>query len=246
MATSMQRRTTPSTFGLFPLLTRDIDLLQSNMRRLFQGGGPSTRGDLEVDLPQALAWVPPVEIRETSDELMISAEIPGAAADEVHVTIDGDTLTIRGEKRDQRREGDENTQYYLVERSYGSFQRSFTLPSTVDPDSIEADFNNGVLNIRLRKLSSARPRGREIPISSSSDGGAQSRVGSGTAQGRGASGESQGSGERMAAQSAGGDASGTQSRSAGSTSGGGGAQAQSSGSETRGSRGSSSGRGANG
>lgn len=172
MATTMQRRTMPtSAFGLFPLLTRDIDLLQSNMRRLLQGGA-SARGDLEVDLPEALSWVPPVEISESSDKLMITAEIPGAAADEVHVTIDGDMLTIRGEKKDERREGDENTQYYLVERSYGAFQRSFTLPSTVDPDSIMADFDNGVLKIRLEKRTTARPRGREVPISSTSNGGA--------------------------------------------------------------------------
>ena len=65
MATSMQRRTMPSTFGLFPLLTRDIDLLQSSMRRMFQGNQSVGRGDLEVDLPQALAWVPPVEISST-------------------------------------------------------------------------------------------------------------------------------------------------------------------------------------
>src|SRR3979490_2976928 len=108
MATSMQRRTMPSTFGLFPLLTRDIDLLQSSMRRMFQGNQSVGRGDLEVDLPQALAWVPPVEISETPDALMITAEIPGAAADEVHVTIDGDMLTIRGEKVNERREGDDN------------------------------------------------------------------------------------------------------------------------------------------
>jgi HSP20 family protein len=217
MATGMQRRTsTPSTFGLFPFLARDIDLLQSNMRRLFQPAA-STRGELEVDLPQALAWVPPVEISEADDELRITAEIPGAAADEVHVTIDGDMLTIRGEKKDERREGDENAQYYLVERSYGTFQRSFTLPSTVDPESIQAEFNNGVLSIRLKKLTSARPRGREVPISSSSNGGTQSRVGTGSTQSRSASGESQGGGGKMAAQ---GQSSGSEGRAgAGSSSG---------------------------
>jgi len=217
MATSMQRRTTPSPFNLFPLLTRDIDLLQSNMRRLFQGGPSTGRGDLEVDLPQALAWVPPVEISETPDELMITAEIPGTAADELHVMIDGDTLTIRGDKRNERREGDENTQYYLVERSYGTFQRSFTLPSTVDPDSIQADFDNGVLSIRLKKVSGARQRGREVPISKGADGGSRGRVSSGSTQPRSASGESQGSGRASAQSSSG---SGSDTRSSGSSSGG--------------------------
>lgn len=200
MATSMQRRTTPSTFGLFPLLTRDIDLLQSNMRRLFQGGASPGRGDLEVDFPQALAWVPPVEISESPDDLMITAEIPGTSADEVHVTIDGDMLTIRGDKKNERREGDDNTQYYLVERSYGTFQRSFTLPSTVDPDSIQASFDNGVLSIRLRKVSGTRQRGREVPISSAGNGGSPTRVGSGNPQTRSSSSESPTSG-KMAPQS---------------------------------------------
>jgi HSP20 family protein len=156
MATStrMQRRT-PSPFGLFPLLTRDIDLLQANMRRILQNQPGSS--ETTSTTAQALAWTPAVEISEAPDELVITAELPGIDADEVHVMIDGDMLTIRGEKKSERREGDD-TQYYLVERSYGMFQRSFTLPSTVDPESIVAE----------------RSRGREIPISATGDGRTQS------------------------------------------------------------------------
>jgi HSP20 family protein len=181
MATStrMQRRT-PSPFGLFPLLTRDIDLLQANMRRILQNQ-PAT-GENTGTMSQALAWTPAVEISETPDELVITAELPGIDADEVHVVIDGDMLTIRGEKRSVRREGDDDTQFYLVERSYGSFQRSFTLPSTVDPESIVAEFNNGVLTVHLQKVDAERTRGREIPISARADGGSQERTTSG--QGR--------------------------------------------------------------
>jgi HSP20 family protein len=172
MATStrMQRRT-PSPFGLFPLLTRDIDLLQANMRRILQNQPGSS--ETTSTTAQALAWTPAVEISEAPDELVITAELPGIDADEVHVMIDGDMLTIRGEKKSERREGDD-TQYYLVERSYGMFQRSFTLPSTVDPESIVAEFNNGVLTIHLQKLAAERSRGREIPISATGDGRTQS------------------------------------------------------------------------
>jgi HSP20 family protein len=181
MATStrMQRRT-PSPFGLFPLLTRDIDLLQANMRRILQNQPAS--GESAGTMSQALAWTPAVEISETTDELVITAELPGIDADEVHVVIDGDTLTIRGEKRSERREGDDDTQYYLVERSYGSFQRSFTLPSTVDPESIVAEFNNGVLTVHLKKVNAERTRGREIPISAGANDGSQRRTTSGGSQ----------------------------------------------------------------
>jgi HSP20 family protein len=171
ISTRMQRRT-PSPFGLFPLLTRDIDLLQANMRRILQN--QPTVGESAGTMSQALAWTPAVEISETPDELVITAELPGIDADEVHVVIDGDMLTIRGEKRSERREDDEDTQYYLVERSYGSFQRSFTLPSTVDPESIVAEFNNGVLSVHLQKVDAERTRGREIPISPRGSGGTQS------------------------------------------------------------------------
>jgi HSP20 family protein len=248
MATSMQRRSTPSTFGLFPLLTRDIDLLQSNMRRLFQGG-PSGRGDVGTDLPQALTWVPPVEISETPDELVITAEIPGIAADEVHVMVDGDTLTIRGEKQNERREGDDDTQYFLVERSYGVFQRSFTLPNTVDPDSIQADFNNGVLTLRLKKVENARGRGREIPVGSSGTG-TQGRVGGGAGQSRGGSAGAQGgaqtAGARTGAQSGG---AGSEGQSRAASAGGSGDQSRSGsgrGGESQGRSGASGGAGSHG
>jgi HSP20 family protein len=169
----MQRRT-PSPFGLFPLLTRDIDLLQANMRRILQN--QPTSGESAGTMSQALAWTPAVEISETNDELVITAELPGIDADEVHVVIDGDTLTIRGEKRSERREGDDDAQFYLVERSYGTFQRSFTLPSTVDPESIVAEFDNGVLRIHLQKADAERNRGREIPIAAGANGGSQRRA----------------------------------------------------------------------
>jgi HSP20 family molecular chaperone IbpA len=169
MASNQMQRRTPSPFGLFPLLARDMDLLQENMRRILQGGSNQSQStSVASALPQALSWVPPVEIRETNDELTISAELAGVDADAVSITIDDDVLTISGVKQDERRNADDDSQYYLVERTYGEFARSFTLPSTVDPDSVEADFDNGVLNIHLRKRDAARQRGRQIPISSGS------------------------------------------------------------------------------
>jgi HSP20 family protein len=247
----MQRRT-PSPFGLFPLLTRDIDLLQANMRRILQNQ-PAT-GESAGTMSQALAWTPAVEISETNDELVITAELPGIDADEVHVVVDDDTLTIRGEKRSERVEGDDNTQYYLVERSYGSFQRSFTLPSTVDPESIVAEFNNGVLTIHLKKMDAERTRGREIPISAGANGGSsqrsttsgnrnqslnagsQSRESGASSQNREASMSSQ---SRSGSSSSGAQAAGSPTSGSGSAS----ASGSSSGGSTSGAGSGSSGRG---
>jgi HSP20 family protein len=251
----MQRRT-PSPFGLFPLLTRDIDLLQANMRRILQNQ-PAT-GESAGTMSQALAWTPAVEISETNDELVITAELPGIDADEVHVVVDDDTLTIRGEKRSERVEGDDNTQYYLVERSYGSFQRSFTLPSTVDPESIVAEFNNGVLTIHLKKMDAERTRGREIPISAGANGGtgsqrsatsgsrnqslnagSQSRESGASSQNREASMSSQ---SRSGSSSSGAQAAGSPTSGSGSAS----ASGSSSGGSTSGSGSGSSGSGSSG
>jgi HSP20 family protein len=236
ISTRMQRRP-PSPFGLLPLLTRDIDLLQANMRRILQN--QPTVGESSGTMSQALAWTPAVEISETPDELVITAELPGIDADEVHVVIDGDMLTIRGEKKSERREEDEDTQYYLVERSYGSFQRSFTLPSTVDPESIVAEFNNGVLTVHLQKVDAERTRGREIPISARGNTGTQSisagnqnresstqnRETASASQSRGASGGTQNRDANAPSQSRAASASSTSGSTgmgSGSTSGSGG------------------------
>jgi HSP20 family molecular chaperone IbpA len=235
-STQMQRRTTstPSPFGLFPLLARDMDLLQENMRRLLQGNQGQSSAVASA-LPQSLNWVPPVEIRENEDELTISAELAGVDADAVAITIDDDVLTISGVKADERRDSNDESQYYLVERSYGEFRRSFTLPSTVDPDTVEADFDNGVLNIHLKKRDAARQRGRQIPINASGSGSSRAvgsgsagrsstgsqRTSAGASTGSGAGGASLGStgGGMMASSSGEGGSSSTSGGSSGSSSG---------------------------
>jgi HSP20 family protein len=110
-------------------------------------------------------------------------------------------LTIRGEKKAERREEDDDAQYYLVERSYGGFQRSFTLPSTVDPDSVRAEFNNGVLNIHLKKQATGRPRGREIPIAAQSNGGGQRVTSSSRTEGQPRGNQGSNRGEAQTTQS---------------------------------------------
>lgn len=120
-------------------------------------------------------WTPPVEIKESDDDIRIDLELPGLKPEDVEITAENGVLTIRGEKRGERKEGDEG-RYHVVERSYGSFMRSFTLPKGVDENQIQAEFNDGVLAVRIPKA--ALPQPKRIQI-----GGSQERqkatVGSG-------------------------------------------------------------------
>lgn len=159
-STRMQRRSQLS--GLLPSFTRDMDQFQANIRRMFDN--PFAAADAIATLPQPIAWMPPVEISESPTEMTLTAELAGMDAKDVHIELDGDVLTLRGEKQNERKEGEKGTEYYLVERSYGTFQRSFTLPGTVAPDKIKASFDKGVLTIHMPKTVEARAQGREIPI----------------------------------------------------------------------------------
>jgi HSP20 family protein len=159
-STRLQRR--PQLAALLPSFSRDMDQFQANIRRMFEN--PFAAADALVTLPQPIAWLPPVEISESPTEMTLTAELAGMDAKDVHIELDGDVLTLRGEKQNERKEGEKGTEYYLVERSYGTFQRSFTLPSSVVPDRIKASFDKGVLTINMPKTAEARSQGREIPI----------------------------------------------------------------------------------
>ena len=99
---------------------------------------------------------PAMEVREREDAVVLRAELPGLTEEAAEITIENNTLSLRGEKRFE--EADDKGAYRRVERRYGSFYRSFSLPSTVDQDSVDANFRNGVLEIRLPKVEQAKPR----------------------------------------------------------------------------------------
>ena len=101
-------------------------------------------------------WRPSVDIYETDDALVIKAELPGVSKDDVSIDVHQNRLTLRGQRKHETDVKDEH--YHRVERSYGSFQRSFTLPATVDAEKAEASFKDGVLELRLPRLESAKPR----------------------------------------------------------------------------------------
>jgi HSP20 family protein len=112
----------------------------------------------------ASAWMPAVDVVEDQEHLKIVVELPGVRPEDVKLSLENQVLTIRGEKRQVFEENKER--WHRYERSYGSFERSFTLPSTVDPEQIQAGVEHGVLTVTLPKVERARPR--EIPIKASS------------------------------------------------------------------------------
>ena len=107
-------------------------------------------------------WAPAVDVRETNDEIQVTAELPGLAPEDVSVTVENGVLTISGEKKQEVQEGKEDSNYYLYERRYGRFERSFSLPRTVNAEQVKARFDNGVLTIALPKAETAKPKKVQI------------------------------------------------------------------------------------
>ena len=133
----------------------DLDVLASRMNRIF---GDSGFGNLTY----GANWVPPVSVEERNDEILLTAELPGMTGDAVEISLENNVLTISGEKTESRKEGEDGGRFHLVERSFGSFRRSFTLPRTVRADGITAEFDNGLLRVRLPKADEALSRKIEV------------------------------------------------------------------------------------
>jgi HSP20 family protein len=102
------------------------------------------------------AWVPPVDVFESGDDLLIRAEIPGVEKDDIEINVENNSLTIRGERKHEKETAEERA--YRRERTYGTFLRSFRLPRTVDSARISASYRNGVLELRLPRAEEARAK----------------------------------------------------------------------------------------
>ncbi len=143
---ALVRYTPKPTFASWP----DLDLFSNRLSRVFGNAWDATE-------PTG-AWIPAVNVEEAADELLLTAELPGMREEDINVNIENNILTIRGEKREAREEADEGLKYHVWERRYGSFHRSFTLPRSVQADEIRADFESGVLTVRLPKAPEAKSR----------------------------------------------------------------------------------------
>jgi HSP20 family protein len=138
---------------------RELSSIQSEMNRLFNtffdtptaGNGQGAR-----------RWIPAMDLVETDDSFVLKADLPGLAEDDVNIEVEENVLTVSGERKaehEEKREG-----FVRVERSYGSFRRSLTLPEGVDPEAVSASFEKGVLEVRIPKPEQRKPRKVAIQV----------------------------------------------------------------------------------
>jgi HSP20 family protein len=137
---------------------RNLSSLQEQVNRLFESTFPS-RGDGST----LTAWAPAVDVYETEDELVIKADLPDVSEKDLDVRIENNMLTIHGERKFEQKVKEEN--YLRMERAYGSFSRSFSLPSSVNTDAVQAEYKDGVLNITLPKRAESKPKQVKIAVS---------------------------------------------------------------------------------
>jgi HSP20 family protein len=150
-----------------PVLTRwdpfrELNALQQRMNRLFD---EQYSGGREESLTTG-AFVPPVDVYEDEHSIQLKLEVPGVDEKDLDIKVENNVLTVSGERKFEKEEKEEN--FHRVERRYGSFSRSFTLPNTVETDNIQADYDQGVLKIRLAKRAEAKPKQVKVNIGSGS------------------------------------------------------------------------------
>jgi HSP20 family protein len=134
--------------------TGELNSLQSEVNRLFNSF---------FDVPSTAAngatlrrWVPAMDLVETDDHFVLRADLPGLSEDDVSIELEDRVLTVSGERKAEHKDRQEG--YYRVERAFGSFARSLTLPEGVDPDAVQASFDRGVLEVRIPKPEERKPR----------------------------------------------------------------------------------------
>lgn len=138
-----------SDFETFPAGLR---VFQDTVNRLFSE-------------PNGRPWIPPVDIQETENELIVKADVPDVDMKDIDVRMENGTLTLRGERKFESKNKDGGG-WHRVERSYGTFERVFALPDSVDTENVKADYRNGVLSIVLPKKEIAKPRQIKVQVGS--------------------------------------------------------------------------------
>src|SRR5271155_1161586 len=142
---------------------RELTTMQGRLNRLFQDNwtnpAPMTR---ESESLLSGSFVPPVDVYETDHDILVKMEVPGIDQKDMDIRLENNVLTVKGERKLEKEEKEENFQ--RVERRYGAFTRSFTLPNTVDTESVKADYEHGVLKITLAKRAEAKPKQIKINI----------------------------------------------------------------------------------
>ncbi len=141
------------------LTHREFSTLQDRVNRIFRESySPEGPGDALT----TANFAPPVDVYEDEHNITLKIDVPGIDEKDIDASIENNTLTVRGERTLDKEEKEENFQ--RVERQYGSFTRSFTLPNSVDPEQVSADYNKGVLKIRIAKKAEAKPKQIKVNI----------------------------------------------------------------------------------
>ncbi|MGA7351792.1 MAG: Hsp20/alpha crystallin family protein [Acidobacteriaceae bacterium] len=136
---------------------RDALSLQNRLNSLFQ---EYNRG--EGDALSTAAFVPPVDVYEDEHKMVLKLEVPGMKESDLDIQLENNVLTVKGERKFEKEEKEEN--FHRIERRYGSFYRSFTIPSTVNPDSVKASYEAGVLKVELEKRAEAKPKQIKVEV----------------------------------------------------------------------------------
>jgi len=142
---------------------RDVLALQNRMNSLFQD---FNRGEGDVS---TAAFVPPVDIYEDEHKIVLKLEVPGMKENELDIQLENNVLTVRGERRFEKEEKEQN--FHRIERRYGSFYRSFTIPNTVNPENVKASYEAGVLKLELEKRAEAKPKQIKVEVGKSLETG---------------------------------------------------------------------------
>jgi HSP20 family protein len=137
---------------------REFSTLQDRMNRLVR----DSFGDGREEALAPTSFAPAVDVYEDEHNVTLKIEVPGVEEKDIDVRIENNTLTVHGERKFEKEEKEEN--YRRVERQYGSFTRSFTLPNTVEPESVTANYDRGVLKIKLAKKAEAKPKQIKVNV----------------------------------------------------------------------------------
>ena len=137
---------------------RNLSQLHEQMSRLFEDAVFRPR----AESPALTAWAPAVDIYETEEELVVKADLPDINEKDLDVRVENNTLTIRGERKFENKVAEDN--YLRLERAYGSFTRSFSLPSTVNTEAIKAEYRHGVLTVRMPKREESKPKQIRVSV----------------------------------------------------------------------------------
>ena len=138
---------------------RDLVASQRDFDRLFREAFSPVFGEGELS---TRTWAPPVDIYENGDNLVLKAELPGVDPKEVEIRVEDNTLYLKGERKFEKEVKEEN--YHRVERSYGAFTRTFSLPNTIDSDKVQAEYKDGVLTLTMPKKEEAKPKTIKINV----------------------------------------------------------------------------------